>query len=281
MRTALVLVFLALPCALRTQDPQLPSTPSTFDVASVKRNPDTPAGRMTFQVSAGGRLTVENMPLRLLIQRAYGIRPFQISGGPAWIDSDRYDIAAKSDAPAPEKQVTGPMLQALLEDRFALKLRRETKALPVLNLTQTDGAKLTPSKKADCADAAADPSPTGPSPLPCHEVVLSISPTGARLRGEPANTAQFVFTLANILGQPVIDRTSFTGKFDLDLEVSLDGLDGLTDALGIRGATTQSPDSMVPSILTALPQQLGLKLTAGKGPVEVLVIEHVERPSGN
>jgi uncharacterized protein (TIGR03435 family) len=236
---------------------------------------------MAFQTSAGGRLTAENMPLRLLIQRAYDVRPFQISDGPSWIDAERYDIVAKADAAVPERHVVGPMLRALLEDRFGLKLHRELRELPVLNLTQKSGGKLTTSKTIDCADTGSAFSPAGSSTLPCHEVVLSISPTGARLRGEQASTGQLAVTLANILGRPVIDRTAFGGKFDLDVEVSLDGLDGILDVLGIRSPSAPASDNMMPSILTALPEQLGLKLTAGKGPVEVLVIEHVQRPSGN
>jgi uncharacterized protein (TIGR03435 family) len=203
---------------------------SAFEVASVKRNPGTPSGRMTFQASEGGRLTAENMTLRLLIQRAYGVRPFQVSGGPAWIDSERYDIVAKADGPLPEKQIAGPMLQALLEKRFALRVHHETKEMPVLNLTSAGRGKLTTtSKSADCANAKAETLPAGSSPVPCHELVLSISPTGARLRGEQANTGQLVVTLANILGRPAIDRAAFHGWFDLDLEVSMDGLEGVPD----------------------------------------------------
>jgi uncharacterized protein (TIGR03435 family) len=247
----------------------------------VKRNSGTPSGRMAFQASAGGRLTAENMPLRLLIQRAYDVRPFQIVGAPSWIDSERYDIVAKADGAVPEKHVTGPMLRALLETRFSLKVHRETKELPVLNLTQTSGVKLTTSNTTDCADVAAQTSPADSSTLPCHEVVLSISPTAVRLRGKQASTGQLVVTLANILGRPVIDKATFGGQFDLDVEVSMDGLEGIMDMLGIRSPTAPAPDNMTPTLLTALPQQLGLKLTAGKGPVEVLVIEHVQRPSEN
>ncbi|MDR3701928.1 MAG: TIGR03435 family protein [Candidatus Sulfopaludibacter sp.] len=255
--------------------------PPEFEVASVKRNSNTPSGRMTFQASAGGRLTVENMPLRLLLQHAYGVRPFQISGGPAWMDSERYDIAAKAGGPVPEKQVVGPMLQALLQNRFGLKLHREMKESPLFNLTQASVGKLRTSKSAGCENALPLASSSGTPPLPCHQVVLWMSPTGVRLRGEQANTGQLAVTLASILGRAVIDQTNFAGTFDLDVEVSLDGLDALMDALGVRSPTTQSPDNTAPSIFTALPQQLGLKLTAGRGPVELLVIDHVERPSEN
>jgi uncharacterized protein (TIGR03435 family) len=236
---------------------------------------------MAFQASAGGRLTAENMPLRLLIQRAYDMRPFQIVGTPSWIDSERYDIVAKADGAIPENHVAGPMLRALLEDRFSLKQHRETRELTVLSLTQMSGGKLTTSNAADCADVTAQTSSADSSTLPCHEVVLSISPTAVRLRGRQASTGQLVVTLANILGRPVIDKTTLAGQFDVDMEVSMDGLEGIMEMLGIRSPNPPAPDNASPSILTALPQQLGLRLTAGKGPVEVLVIEHVQRPSGN
>ncbi len=286
MRATLVFMVMAIPFSVRTQagTDQIDSQGqpgSNFEIASVKRNSNTPSGRMTFQASAGGRLTAENMPLRLLIQRAYGVRPFQISGGPSWIDSERYDIVAKADGSVPEKQVLGSMLQALLESRFKLRLRRDTTEMPVLNLTQVADGKLTTSKTADCTNSTPEPVPTGSLPRPCHDVLLSISPSGARLRGEQASTGQLVVTLANILGSPVIDKTTFRGWFDLALEVSMDGLEGILDLLGIRNPTAQTPDNTIPSIFTALPQQLGLRLIRGKGPVEVLVIEHVERPSVN
>src|SRR5580704_17888318 len=117
MRTALFFVALAMPVSVRAQastsqiDSREQQLPSDFEVASVKRNSNTPSGRMTFQASQGGRLTAENMPLRLLIQHAYGVRPFQISSGPSWIDTDRYDIVAQANEPVPEKHVVGPMLQ--------------------------------------------------------------------------------------------------------------------------------------------------------------------------
>ena len=283
VRTALVFAILAAPCAARAQavtnqaGSQYQQIPSDFEVASVKRNTNTPSGRTTFHVSAGGRLTADNMSLRLLIQHAYDVRPFQISGGPSWMETERYDIAAKADGAVPEKQVVGPMLRALLENRFGLKLHHEMKEMPVFNLTQTDGAKLPASNDADCNDAAPLVSPAGSAPLPCHKVVFLLSATGVRLRGKQVNTGQLVVSLASILGRPVIDRTAFTGKFDLDMEVSMEGLEG-----GILGSLgNQTPDIMAPPIFTALPKLLGLKLTATKGPVEVLVIEHAERPSEN
>jgi uncharacterized protein (TIGR03435 family) len=285
MRAALVFLVMSITFLIGAQEGQDDSqdkpAPSKFEVASLKRNLGTPAGRMTFQASPGGRFTAENMPLRLLMQRAYGVRPFQISGGPGWIDSDRFDITAKADGPALESQIIGPMLQALLEERFRLILHRETKEIAVLNLTQVAGGKFAASKSADCANVEPAPLPPGGSPMPCHEVVLSLSPDGARLRGEQANTSQLVVTLANILGRPVIDRTSNPGWFDLDLEVSMDGLEGVLSLLGLPNRTDQAPDNPKPSIFTALTERVGLKLVAGKGPVEVLVIEHVERPAVN
>jgi uncharacterized protein (TIGR03435 family) len=233
---------------------------------------------MALKASPGGRLTVENMPLRLPIQNAYNVKSFQIVGAPAWLDSERYDILAKAADAATEQHMLGPMLQRLLEARFGLRVSRQTKELPVLNLIDANkGAKLVRSNAQDCLNADSNAA----ARAPCHEVVLSLSPSGARLRGEQATTARLAFTLANVLGRPIVDKTEFSGQFDLDLEVSLDGLDGLSGLTYMGVHAGQTSESSAPSLSSALSQRLGLKLVAGKGPVEVLVIGHVERPSGN
>jgi uncharacterized protein (TIGR03435 family) len=105
------------------------------------------------------------------------------------------------------------------------------------------GGRLTASKAADCTNDVPEPLPPGASALPCHEVVLAISPTGAKLREKQTTPGQLVFTLANILGRPVIDRTAFQGSFDVHLEVSMDGLEGIADKLGVRASSAQPSDN--------------------------------------
>lgn len=223
---------------------------------------------MKFQASPGGRLTVENMWLRLLMMNAWGVRDFQISGGPGWIDTDRFDISATSVGNPPVAEVTGPMLQNLLEERFSLKVHREKKELPVFVLTVArKGLNLRESSPGACTEDT------------CGEIVLSMSQEGARIRGEKAGMEKLALTLSTILRQPVVDRTGFTGKFDIDLAVSTDDLAG---PFVLGGVAFQVPaDPSASSIFTALPRELGLRLEPGKGPVEVIVIDHVERPSAN
>jgi len=253
---------------------QAPAAPPAFEVASVKLN--TRGGGMVLRPQPGGRLTVENIPLRLLIQNAFDVRPFQISEGPGWIDSEHYDITAKAEGNPPPEQVMGPMLQALLRDRFQLRVHRETKELPVFTLVPARGGPKLQESTADCPDASALPAPGQRPPVPCGRVSLTMSPTGAWLEGRNAPRQRLVFTLSNILGRTVIDKTEFTGTFDIHLEVSLD------EALsGFPGPLTRRPDDSAPSVFTALQEQLGLRLEAGRGPVEILAIDKVERPTGN
>jgi uncharacterized protein (TIGR03435 family) len=254
----------------------------TFEVASVKLN--TRGGGMVLRPQPGGRLAVENFPLRLLIQNAYDVRPFQISGGPGWLDSERYDITAKAEGNPSVNQMMGPMLQALLRDRFQLRVHRETRELPVFTVVPAKGGiKLQESSEGDCADASVPPAPVPGQrpPVPCGRVAFTMSPNGAWLEGRNVPMQRLAFTLANILGRTVIDKTAFTGTFDMHLEVSLDeALTGLTGHGG-PGAPSTQPDVTAPSIFTAFQEQLGIKLEAGRGPVEILVIGNVARPTGN
>lgn len=270
-----VAVALAFACAASAQPPD---SSLAFEVASIRNNP-AGGGRIKFQASPGGRLTVENMWLRLLMMNAWGVRDFQIAGGPGWIDTERFDVTATAKGNPSDKQVTGPMLQGLLEDRFSLKVHREVRELPVFTLSVArNGVNLRESKPGDCAEPGSDTQPQTPAP-PCGAIVLSMSPEGARIRGEKAGMEQLVFTLSNMLGRTVIDRTGFSGKFEIDLAVATDDL---PVPLRLGGVDFQVPaDPLASSIFTALPKQLGLKLEAGKGPVEVIVIDHVERPTGN
>src|SRR5213083_2794819 len=112
-----------------------------FEVASVKRN-NSGSRALTFGASPG-RFTAQNVMLRMLIKDAYDVQDFQVSGGPDWINSDRYDIEAKAQDRASSQQIEGPMLQSLLEDRFKLVVHREMKELPVYEMTVAKGgAKL-------------------------------------------------------------------------------------------------------------------------------------------
>jgi uncharacterized protein (TIGR03435 family) len=232
-----------------------------FEVASVK--PSTPQERdMTLATYPGGRITVRNFTLKQLIEHAYGVERFQITGGPAWIDTDRYSIEAKPPAssessrfsPASPKTPPPPeelrMLQALLAARFQLKLHRETKDAAILALVMTGkGPKLQPPKNRD------------DRPLVMSGLDGDIN--GSRLyyiAGQNATMPLLAQRLAQMLRKPVRDETSLAGNFDFKFNYE----EGDNDASLFAGV-----------------QQLGLKLETRKGPVEHLVVDHAEKPTPN
>ena len=206
-----------------------------------------------------GRFTAENATARELISFAYNVRAFQVSGGPGWIDADHYDIVAKPEAKAGRGQIY-PMVQALLGDRFQLNLHRETKELPVYVLVLAKGGPKFKEAKPD-----------GDRPL------NGIQGVGrGELTGLGADMGLFARRLAVVVGRTVVDRTGLTGKYDFKLQWTPD-----------TSQAMRSPDeppadhASGPSIFSAIQEQLGLRLEASKGPVEILVIDHIEKPSAN
>jgi uncharacterized protein (TIGR03435 family) len=259
-----------------------------FEIASIKPSQEQ---RFMMVRPLPGRLTA-SAPVRLLMQNAYAVQSFQIVGGPAWIDSERYALEAKADGNASRAQIF-LMLQSLLEDRFQLKIHRETRELPVYALVPArSGLKLPPPKEGSCVESMTDtipePSrgrmqpavPGGPPLAQCGRVGVMAAPPSARMQGGKVLMPEFIRMLAMVLGRPVIDRTGFSGLFD----VRLDFLpDEMTPELPPPppDAAGAAHDSNIPSIVSALPDQLGLRLESTKGPVEVIVIDHIERPSAN
>jgi uncharacterized protein (TIGR03435 family) len=222
---------------------------SAFDVASVKptqngRQADG-SSRTSLGIPSPGRFHAINANLGQYIRWAYQVRDYQISG-PSWLDSDSetYDIEAKAPPQTPTDQVRS-MVQALLAERFKLQLHRETKALPVYHLVKSkDGPKL----RAGNADGRQSTnSETGR--ITSHNITMEALAT----------------LLSRKIGRPVFDKTEIQGPFDLTLRYAED-----VDTSGQR-----------PSIYTAVQEQLGLKLEPTRGPVEVLVIDHAQRPSEN
>jgi uncharacterized protein (TIGR03435 family) len=259
--------------------------PPRFAVASVKRGQVwTMEVPMTVRPQPGGRLTTTNAPLKVLVQRAYGVQPYQIVGGPAWINSDGYDIEAKPGTNADQKQMW-LMLQTLLADRFKLKVHRETRELPVFALTAAKGVpKLPQPKGGPCTEIFTGPPPAKgePRPAPPCGPGIFASGTGLTMQGINVTMARFTAFLGTIIGRDVIDKTGFAGKFDLHLEFALDdAISGLP--FPARPADSDQPADLLarPTIMIAIQEQLGLKLESTKGPVEVLVVDRVERPTEN
>lgn len=271
-----------------------------FEVATIKPGisaQDAMSGRMAMGVAykPGGRIIATNAPLRLLIQFAYAahdspyqghsdpLEASQVIGGPAWIDSDGYNIQAKPEANTDQKQAW-LMLQTLLADRFRLTLHRETRQLPVFNLTaKKSGLKLAAPKDTTCVSFLPG---TTPHPIPgtfdCGYAPMFLSPTGLQMEGRRLHMADLTRGLARVLGRPVLDKTGFTGAFDIDLNY--------TDQDMMKSPGPAAPDDLGSNRLAANPNlslvfsamdQLGLKLQPAKGPVEVLVVDHAERPTPN
>ena len=262
-----------------------PASRPRFEVASIK--PVGYQGPMRMRPLPNG--LTGTLSLKLLMQSAYTAQAFQIIGGPEWINSERYAIDAKAAGNSSRDQIS-LMLQSLLEERFQLKIHRETRELPVFDLViARGGPKLPPPKEGGCEDFTdPHPEPTGDRMAPpgsgpaalarCGGLDVILQVGGAQMSGGKIPMPELVRMLSVVLGRTVVDRTGFTGLFD----VRLDFLpDDSTPHLPPPPPDAASSNAMSPSIFNALPEQLGLRLVAAKGPVEVIVIDHVERPSAN
>ena len=240
-----------------------------FDVASVK-----PAQRFApIRALPGGRLTAAT-PVRTLIQTAYDLPPFQVLGGPEWLRSELYEIEGKADG-NPSKDEILVMLRQLLQERFALKTHRESKELPIYNLVAAKGGlKLPAPKQATCEGS----DPTVALVVRCGKIRILREASAGHvidgLAGGPVNMAEMAHALTSVMGRVVVDKTGFTGVFDVQITYNSEASSGLPPT-----AETRDPD--LPSLFVALQEKLGLKLESSKGPVDMLVIDSVERPSGN
>ena len=256
-----------------------------FDVVSVK--PGTEQRMRYVRPMPGGRL-VASAPVRMLILNAYHVQSFEVVGGPSWIDSDRYQIEARAEG-NPDRDQLLRMLQPLLADRFQLKVHRETRDMPLYELVAARrGPKLAPPKDDGCAapgpntpsdwaGGRIEPPAAGRGPLPpCGALRVSLEPSGVHMQGGKVSVGELVKTLAMIMGRPVVDKTGLTGLYDLQLGFSADA-----STPELPPPPPGSSDSNLPSIVTALQEQLGLRVESSKGPVEVLVIDRIERPSAN
>jgi uncharacterized protein (TIGR03435 family) len=260
-----------------------PAARSKFEVASIKPSVETGFQRVR---TPPGRLSAV-ATVRLMMQNAYALQSFQIVNAPEWAASERYEVEAKANSDVGRAQIF-LMLQSLLEDRFHLKAHRETRELPVYALVPSKGGVKLPSpKEGSCV--AGDPSPNwvggriavpgGPATvLPCGGVVVTMeTSSGALLHGGRVLMPELIRTLSLVLGRVVIDKTGVTDAFDLRLEFLPDATSS-----ALPPPPPGAPfDPNVPSILAAVQEQLGLKLESAHGPVDVLVIDHVERPAAN
>ena len=272
----LVAASLAVTSFAQTSASQRPTSPPTpvsavvappaFEVSTVKENKSGSSGSSSN--SRDGRFTATNVSLKNLLQyQAYGVPESRIFGGPKWISSERFDIEAKTDSATTDRLRTLPpdqrriqrqaMFQQLMAERFKLAVHWETRELPVYALTVAkSGSKLQASTKPGSGTSSG------------HGLFTADGMTLAEI------SQSLTQELATELGRVVIDKTGIAGRYDVTLKWT-------PNADGAAADNETEDTSSGPSIFTALQEQLGLKLESTKGPVQVLVIDHIEMPSEN
>jgi uncharacterized protein (TIGR03435 family) len=273
-RLTCVLALAAFAIPLAGQSIDAPA----FEVVSIRPG----GGDPRFIPSSPDRFIDVNATLKSLITWAWNVRDFQVSGGPPWADSRRFDVSARAPRPVSEATMR-LMVRRLLADRFRLRTRIESRQMPryVLRTARPDatlGAGLKPAA-IDCAEllAARFGAPARDGTEPACVWRVGITPPVARMFVDGAPIAQFAGLLERLLKRKVIDATGLEGAYDIRLEFS-------SDQLPISVPSGDAP--VVPprdglSVFTALEDQLGLRLQSEQGPVDVIVIEAAELPTPN
>ena len=279
------LAVLAMSVALAAQSP-------SFDVASIKTN-KSGENRVGFGFPPGG-LTATNLPLRSLIMQAYRLAEYELINLPDWAGSERFDISAKTTNAQASGEDRLVMLQALLAERFKLEMHTESREMAVYSLVfaRADkrlGPDITPST-VDCVARSRSGAPPSPPPAPpapgqpppaleCG-VSMGMMPTESVLNAGGMQFKDLVRVISQNLGRPVVDKTGLTGAFNVKMrfQSTSAGLPGLP--LPPRPVPLgASAESTAPSLMTAVQEQLGLKLEAGREPVTVRVVDGVGRPT--
>ena len=276
---------------LGVQSSSSQTAPAAFDAASVKMNKSgSPQG--FDKISPGGRFTATNLTLESLIRFAYersaqsrGLEPFEVTDGPGWIRRDRFDVNAAAGREVPLMELRS-MLQALLVERFKLRTHYETRQAPVYRMVLARRNQLGPQLRrtdTDCARVPADPlrgiTPGKSEPCgyfgPSPTVPIGSDRAFQAIRG--LSMAEFALRLYPYLGRRVIDGTGLTGYFDGEFE--------FTAEVVMPPPPAEQPNPydgrVLPSIVSVLPQQLGLRLESYRGPVEILIVDYAEHPTDN
>ncbi|HLH18705.1 MAG TPA: TIGR03435 family protein [Bryobacteraceae bacterium] len=219
-----------------------------FEVATIKPVSDTTGSSGIY--TGHGNMKAENVTLKRRIIGAYGVGPNQVVGGPDWLDTDRFNIVAKSGQDINDDEVLNRMVQALLAERFGLVLHRESRTMPAYVLEVAKGGP----KMEKSTGKRSNSTTTGNN----SRGILKATDTGMELLAQ---------LLARALDMPVIDRTGLDGVYNFTLQWTPE--------------SAQSRPDAGPSIFTAIQEQLGLRLRAEKTAVPVLVIDRAERPAEN
>ena len=278
-------LLLASSIVLAGQQPAPVKEPA-FDVVSIKPTQSSAIGG-GLRFNPSGRVEWTGTTLRNLIRMGYqrfGFDPREVVGGPGWIDSERFDIIATAERPPqngpdgfPEQLLA--MIRALAEDRFKVTVHNEQREAPIYTLVLARGDGRTgaslrqvPDACAEAMKALSEKTPRS-GPPPC-----SFGGGPGKLIGTGVTLTMFANVLASYVGRNVVDRTGVAGSFDFELT-----FDPSSTARNPTGVVPGPPvrDDTAPSIVTALQEQLGLKLESTRGPIDVLVIDQAERPTPN
>jgi uncharacterized protein (TIGR03435 family) len=262
---------------LRAQAQPITDSTPRFDVVSIKRNTDGAGVGTGARRLPDGSFTATNLTPRQLILTAYRLQPAQVVGAAAWIDGEGYNVEAKPAQKATNEQTT-LMIRALLADRFKLRSHTETRDLPIYALMHTrSDRRLGPDLKETPPEECAKPTDdSGRGLLPC-----GVIQSGAGMLNSRATTMESLATvLMNMAGHTgidriVVDRTGLTGNYQFQLRFQPVGRGG-----GLPTNDGGQPSER-PSFFTALQEQLGLKLDPQRAPIEVLVVDSVDRPTEN
>jgi uncharacterized protein (TIGR03435 family) len=271
---------------------QPPVTRDGFTVASIRPNRSggvfTAATVPRIALQPGGRVTARNSSLRELIVVAYGLLDYQVVDGPDWIESDRFDIDARAERELSADEAR-TMLRALLADRFALKAHTESRPLPIYALvTARDDGAFGPQLRS-AGEACAKPVPPmglppipPPPPPPADQQMTLLNVRWPRrcpslmapgfLSMRDMSMDEFAARLPAFTGRTVVNETGWAGQFDFELQFTPEFL-----PVGVNEPAGPS----APSLFTAVREQLGLRLDARRGPVNVMVVDSVERPREN
>jgi uncharacterized protein (TIGR03435 family) len=252
-----------------------------FEITSVKAN-RTGDRSSRFQLLPGGRFVATNTTVRALLQSAYrfDFLPFQVIGGPSWLDSERFDVEGRAAASTPSPADVDAMVRSLLVTRFRLVYSRETREMPIYHLTRARadgplGPQLrTASKPCDRTLVTVNtptPDPNAPPRCGARAARGTGGPTNQRIEGVGATLDDLAQRLAAPARRIVVNRTNISGLFDYEVEFTPDNNQAGGDA---------APDTGL-ALFTALQEQLWLRLESARGPVDVLVIQSAERPEEN
>jgi uncharacterized protein (TIGR03435 family) len=260
---------------------------ATFEAATIKRND---SGRLTWNVSVSGRYAVTNVAMERFITAAFQLHPDQVAGLPPWARSEGWDITARFDPqlgrPADNSSIWQLALRHLLAERAQLKFRREVQQRPVYALARVRangplGPNIKPARidcdalqsQVEAAARSGQPSPIPPPTDTYYPCGLRSSGGQVRLiRSGGVGLFEFMQELGVLTGRTVIDRTGLEGRWDFFLTFTP------PDRLAAPGAAA---DAAAPDLFTAVREQLGLKLESAEGPVNMFVVERLERPAAD